>query len=283
MIYIIIIIIIYFVLAAILKFLEYYLMLPIFNDFNNLVIMHPILLIPRLLYSIIYSTQAIVFNSIVLVIIILLLLILYLFRFILLIIIPFIYIIFPIPFGIVIYEIVPPFRQLEDAGIFKLMDDIGTAIIKYFPSINLFIIKFINLIVTFSKDKFLDLVKEVMPDVELDKSQFNNVFVERFMNNEIDKEASMKDVLKDSKIKIREFIEKFEENAKQNSNFYNYTKNAINQGLAAETYKSYDSKLPNMTLIEIMTTALKNISKTFNNKTSTVVDNLKLEISKTAD
>jgi len=278
LIYIIIIIIIYFVLALIFKFFEYYLMLPIFNNFNLYIMRHSLLLIPRLIYNIIYCTQAVVFASVALSVIVVVLIILYIIRFILLFLIPN----FPIPIGVIMYYAIPPFVQLDDAGIFKLMDDILTALFKYFPFLQNIIINIIKILTIFSKDKFLDLVKEINPNIDLDKSQFNKVFIERFMNDE-NKDKDIKDILKDSKIKMKEYIESFEEKSNQNSAFYNNTKKSMKQALDAETYKSYDSILPNMTLIEIMTTALNNSATSFTKKAGTIADNVKLETSKTAD
>ena len=280
MIYVIIIIIIYFVIAVILKFFEYYLMLPIFNDFNNYVIEHPLLLFPRLIYSLIYATAVISIATSLFTLIITVLIILYITRNVLLFMIPKI----PIPIGIIIYETVPPFIQLEEAGIFNLIDNIIEALFKSIPFLQKFIINFSKIMVTFSRDKFLDLVKEVNPDIELDKSQFNKVFIERFMNTDnIYQNKSIKDIIKESKIKMKKYIEKFEEESNQNSRFYNNTKKAINQELEAENYKGYTSILPNMTLIEIMTTALNNNTSSFTKKAGTIADSLKLETSKTAD
>lgn len=279
LIYIIIIIIIYFVLAFILKILELYFTLPIFYVFNEYVLNHPFLIIPKIIYYIIYSTQVIVFLSIVLSIIIIILLVLYVIRFILLFMIP----VFPIPIGIIMYYAIPPFVQLDEAGIFKLIDNIFEAIFKNIPFLGKIFINITKTLITFSKDKFVDLVKETNPDVELDKSQFNKVFIERFMNQDNSNNKDFKEILKDSKIIIKEYIEKFEENTNKKSNFYNKTKIAMNKTLEAESYKSYDSSLPSMSIIEIMTTALNNRAKSFTTKVSNIGDDIKLETSKTAD
>jgi hypothetical protein len=255
-------------------------MLPIFNDFNNYVLEHPLLLFPRIIYSIIYATAVISVATSLFTLIVTVLFILYVIRIVLLFLIPNI----PIPIGIIIYETVPPFKQVEEAGIFNLIDNIIEALFKAIPYLQKFIINFSKIMVTFSKDKFLDLVKEVNPNIELDKSQFNKVFIERFMNTDnIDKNKSIKDIINESKIKMKEYIEKFEEESNQNSRFYNNTKKAINQQLEAETYKGYNSILPNMSLIEIMTTALNNSTNTFTKKAGTIADNIKIETSKTAD
>lgn len=279
LIYIIIIIIIYFILAFILKILELYFTLPIFYVFNIYVLNHPFLIIPKILYYIIYSTQVIVLFSVILSIIINILLVLYVIRIILLFMIP----VFPIPIGIIMYKIIPPFVQLDEAGIFKLIDNIFEALIKNIPFLEKIFINISKTLITFSKDKFIDLVKEINPDVELDKSQFNKVFIERFMNKDNNNNKDFKEILKDSKIIIKEYIEKFEENTNKNSNFYNKTKIAMNKALEAESYKSYDSSLPSMSIIEIMKTALNNRAKTFTTKVSNIGDDIKLEISKTAD
>jgi hypothetical protein len=180
------------------------------------------------------------------------------------------------------YYAIPPFVQLDEAGIFKLIDDILSAIFKYFPSLKNLSINMAKILIIFSKDKFLDLIKEINPNIDLNNSEFNKLFIERFMNED-NNDKEIKDILKDSKIKMKEYIEKFEESSKQNSQFYNNTKKAIDKGLAAESYKSYNSTLPNMSLIEIMTTALNNNATSFTKKAGTIADNIKLETSKTAD
>lgn len=280
LIYIIIIIIVYVVIGLILKIFEYYLMLPFFVYFNRYVIQHPLLIIPRIIYSIIYSTYAIIFISVTLAIIIIILIVLYIIRFILL------EIIVKIPFvgfiGPIMYNVIPPFIQLDNAGIFKLIDNIIEALFKNIPFLEKFYINISKILILFSKDKIIDLIQEINPNMELDKSQFNKVFIERFMNNDNNKK-DFNEILKDSKIKIKDYIEKFEESNNKNSLFYNKTKNAIDKALAAETYKSYDSSLPNMTLIEIMKTALNNNTIVFTKRASIIGDNLKLETSKTAD
>jgi len=277
MIYIIIGIIIYFVLAGIFKFFEYYLMLPVFVGLEP-VINHKLLFIPKIIYSIIYSTQVIVFLSIILAIIVIVLIFLYIIRFILLFMIPS----FPIPIGIILYEVIPPFKQLDEAGIFKLIEDIISTVFKFFPFLQLTVIKIIKILIIFSKKNFIDLIKELNPDLDLDNSEFSKIFIEEFMNDD-NKDKKADDIIKESKKKITEYIENFEESSKQNSKFYDDTKKAMENQLAAESYKSYDSVLPNMNLINIMTTALNNNTTTFTKKTSTIADRIKLELSKTAD
>jgi len=288
LVYVIIIIIIYFVIAFVTKIIELYLLLPIFNDFNQLVIMHPVLFPLRLLHSILYMTQIVVFMSILLTIIIFILLILYLLRFIFLKIVPVLILPFPpfvLPFGIVIYNTVPPFKQLEDAGIFKLMDDIGDAIINLFPFIGKFILKFIELNVVFSKDKFLDLVKAINPSLELDRKQFDNVFIERFVDKNKDKSAA--EIYKESLSQIQDIVEYFDEKQKQDtkekSQFYIETKKAIDESILADNYKSYKSTLPNMSLIDNMTTSISNKSDTFSKQLFSIVDIMTLELTRTID
>jgi len=279
MIYVIIIIIIYVVLGIILKFFEYYLMLPIFNDFNEYVLNHSLLLFPRILYAILYSTYLIIFVSAIFAAIIKFLIILYVLRFILLFLIP----VFPIPIGVIMYAIIPPFVQFEEAGIFTFIDNIIASVFKSFPSLEKKAQDIIQITTSFTKDKFLDLVKEANPNVELDNSQFGKVFVERFINGNEDSKKSFNEKLKESKEKIKEFIENFEEKPNKNSQFYNSTKKAMSQALDAETYKSYDSTFPNMSYVEIMTTALNNSVNSFKTKAATIGDNVKIETSRTAD
>lgn len=286
--YAIIIIIIYFVVGIVLKMIELFLLLPVFNDFNNLVIMHVALFPLRLLHSILYATTVVVNMAILLTIIIFVLLVLYLLRFIFLKIVPIIILPFPpfvLPFGIVIYNTVPPFKQLEDAGIFKLMDDIGDAIINLFPSIGKFFLKFIEINITFSKDKFLDLVKTINPSLELDRKQFDKVFIERFVDKNKDK--SVAEIYKSSHGQIKDILEFFDEkqkeDAKEKSKFYIETKKALEQAVAADSYKSYKSSLPNMTYIDKMTTSFNNKSDSFSKTLFSITDIMTLELSRTID
>lgn len=189
---------------------------------------------------------------------------------------------FPIPIGIILYEVIPPFKQLDEAGIFKLIEDIISTVFKFFPFLQLTVIKIIKILIIFSKKNFIDLIKELNPDLDLDNSEFSKIFIEEFMNDD-NKDKKADDIIKESKKKITEYIENFEESSKQNSKFYDDTKKAMENQLAAESYKSYDSVLPNMNLINIMTTALNNNTTTFTKKTSTIADRIKLELSKTAD
>ena len=114
-----------------------------------------------------YSTVAIIWVTIIFVIILVVVFIIYIIWLIL----------NKIPiFGPIILSSVPPFKQFEEAGIFKLIDDMGEAIARWLPkSFVKMILRMFMILVRFTKDKIIDIAKLIKPELELKPSEIDAI------------------------------------------------------------------------------------------------------------
>jgi hypothetical protein len=138
---------------------------------------------------------------------------------------------------------------------------------------------------TYALDVFADIEIEYVIGTETINKQFDNVFIERFVDKNKDKSAA--EIYKESLSQIQDIVEYFDEKQKQDtkekSQFYIETKKAIDESILADNYKSYKSTLPNMSLIDNMTTSISNKSDTFSKQLFSIVDIMTLELTRTID
>lgn len=244
LVYIILGIILYYCIGIIVKVLYLYLSLPPFSYFQMYTFgtNNPIMIIPNILWSIIYSTQLLLFVTVVFVIIMVVLFILYIIWLILQ----------KIPiFGPIILSAVPPFRQFEEAGIFQLISDVLETISTWLPrSIVKMFGRLFLVIVKFTKDKIIDIAKAIKPDLELQTSDIDVVLnkMEKFENQEI-KSLHKADTLE-----------------------------YINEGNLAEKYKSLTSITPELSEIDRMSIAFNNEVKKMDIQFQNIKKNIKIEM-----
>lgn len=178
--YIIIIFILYYCIGIIIKVIYWYLLIPPFSYFREYTFgtSNPAMIIPTLIWSVLYSTVAIVCITIIFVFILVVVFIIYIIWMIL----------NKIPiFGPIILATVPPFRQFEEAGIFKLIDDMGEAVAKWLPkSFVKMLGRMFMILVRFTKDKIIDIAKLIKPELELKPSEIDAILdgMEGFANPE---------------------------------------------------------------------------------------------------
>lgn len=255
--YLIICIILYFCIAIIFKIIYLYLLLPPFSKFRiHTFDQDPLMIIPLLLWDIIYATPVMIFMNTVFVIIIIILLVLY----ILWIILKSIWLIGPI------FLALPPFKQLEDAGIFQLIDDMKNAIITWLPkSIVKMLGRLFMLIIKFTKDKIIDIVKFINPGVKLESSKIDEILdsmnksgIEKFENN----------------------VEKFENKDVPNL-FRIDTNTAINQKNDADRYKNLEIITPDMQIYDRTYIIFNNEMKKINLQLYGISNNIKADLATT--
>lgn len=245
LVYIILGIILYYCIGIIVKILYLYLCIPPFSyyqkytfGFNN-----PLMILPIIIWSILYSTQVLILVTAVFVIILVVLFIIYI-----------IWIILQkIPiFGPVILDNVPPFKQFEEAGIFQLITDIMDTIAKWLPkSVVKMFGKLFLVIVRFTKDRIIDIAKAIKPDLELKPSEIDNIInkMENFANPE-DNIANL---------------------------YKNNTLKYIDERNQAETYKSLISITPEMSEQDRMNVIFQNEVKKMDIQFNNMNNNIKLE------
>jgi len=242
--YIIIGIILYYCIGIIVKLLYLYLCIPPFSYFRKYTFgfNNPLMILPIIIWSILYSTFVLIAITSVFVIILVVLIIIYI-----------IWIILKkIPiFGPIILETVPPFKQLEEAGIFQLITDIIDTIARWLPkSVVKMFGKLFFIIVKFTKDRIIDIAKAIKPELELKPSEIDN------MLSSMENFANPQDTVNVFKQKTLQYID--ERNL-------------------AETYKSLISITPEMSEYDRMNVIFQNEAKKMNIQLGNVSYNIKIE------
>ena len=254
LVYIIIGIILYYCIGIITKVCYLYLCIPPFSYYRQYAYdSNPVMILPNILWSILYAVPVIVAISCVFAILLFFILLMYIIWKVLQMI--------PI-FGFIIINTVPPFKQFEEAGIFKLIDDIGATIVKWLPkSVVKMFGRLFLVIVKFTKDKIIDIAKAIKPDLELKPGEIDAILEkEAFVNKE------------------EHFINK-DEAEKEAKNLHKLQSlEAIDQKILAERYKSLTSITPDMGEQDRMSIIFNNEFKKIQVQLNNTSDNIKIEM-----
>lgn len=155
-------------------------------------------------------------------------------------------------FGIIgdlFINIIPPLKQFDDAGIFKLIDNmIGYLPLPIFKMITSMFVELIR----FTKDKIIDIATELVPSIKLEPSKIDELLSKVKENN----------------------VEHFE-NAPV-SPFITNTKDSIKQNNNAEKYKNNISILPDMEMSERLKIVFNNEFKKIDTQLRNIQDDIKL-------
>lgn len=241
MVYIILFIILYFCFAIIFKICYLYLSLPPFAAFRTYTYDwgQPLMFIVLGIWELLYWTPVMIAVAVIFAIILLIIIIIYVIWLILK----------NIPIiGFVIIATVPPFRQFEEAGIFKLLEDIQNAVVKWLPkNVAKMFGRIFLIIVKFTKDKIIDIAKLIKPDLQLNSSEIDVILgKEAFENPTVDIHR---------------------EN----------TSKAIDMKNEADKYKSLDSITPNMEMQDRMSVIFNNEAKKIQITLNNTPNNMKLQ------
>ncbi len=244
LVYAILIIILYFCIGLIMKICYLYLLLPPFSAFRNYTYDwgQPLMFLPLALWEILYCTPAMLVMAIILTILLLVIIIVYILWLILK----------NIPIiGWVIIEAVPPFKQFEEAGIFKLLEDLQTTIATWLPkNVGKMFGRIFLIIVKFTKDKIIDIAKLIKPDLQLNPSEIDAILAkEGFQNPE-----------------------------KPVDEFKKGTLEVLDMKNQADKYKSLQSITPDMEMQERMAAIFENEAKKMQITLNNTPNNIKIEM-----
>jgi|688.fasta_scaffold444774_2 hypothetical protein len=243
MVYIILFIILYFCFAIIFKICYLYLSLPPFAAFKTYTYDwgQPLMFIVLGIWELLYWTPLMIAIAVIFAIIILVIVIIYVIWLILQ----------NIPIiGFVIIATVPPFRQFEEAGIFKLLEDIQNAIVQWLPkNVAKMFGRLFLIIVKFTKDKIIDIAKLIKPDLQLNASEIDVILGKEAFENPT------------------EAVDIHREN----------TSKAIDMKNEADKYKSLDSITPNMEMQDRMSVIFNNEAKKIQITLNNTPNNMKLQ------
>jgi hypothetical protein len=243
MVYAILIIILYFCIALIMKICYLYLLLPPFSAFRQYTYDwgQPLMFIVLALWEILYCTPLMIAMAIIFTILLLVIIIVYILWLILK----------NIPIiGWVIIEAVPPFKQFEEAGIFKLLEDLQNTIALWLPkNVGKMFSRIFLIIVKFTKDKIIDIAKLIKPDLQLNASEIDAILgKEGFKNPEEGVDAFKKGTLE-----------------------------AIDMKNQADKYKGLQSITPDMEMQDRMAAIFSNEAKKIQITLNNTPNNFKIE------
>lgn len=243
MVYAILFIILYFCIALICKICYLYLLLPPFSAFRQYTYDwgQPLMFVVLALWEILYCTPAMLCMTIIFTILILVIIIVYILWLVLK----------NIPIvGFIIIQTVPPFRQFEEAGIFKLMEDLQNTIAKWLPkNVGKMFGRIFLIIVRFTKDKIIDIAKLIKPDLQLNPSEIDAILGREAFENE-----KAVDIHKKGTLEV------------------------IDMKNEADKYKTLESITPNMEMQDRMSVIFNNEAKKVQINLNNTPNNIKIEL-----
>lgn len=245
--YIVIGVLLYYIIGILLKSGYLFLTLIQVYEFRDWVfVRNPIAMPLNFIYAIIYSMLAMMFMHTIFMIVLVLVVV--------------IYVIWSILKDVfIIGSIIRssfPFQQFDEAGIFRLIDNILIYISKVLPKSALKAILLIYLeLLLFAKSRIIHFIQLANPDAKVDGQAFDE-FAEG--------------------LKAANGVETFENKKKPTNIFFETTKQSIEQKGIADAYKSTISVKPNMNIIDRLSISFQNeMNKTqipLNNVESTVTN-----------
>ena len=249
LVYIIVGILLYYIIGILLKISYLFLGLPPFCPFrNNVFINNPLALLLNFIHAILYSTPILIIMHTLFMIVLVIVFIIWV-----------IWIILnKIPiFGPAILGSVPPFREFEEAGIFRLIENISKYISVVIPKSILqgLVLIYIELL-SFSKERITDFILLANPDAELNDKTFDDII---------------------STIKSASGVETFE-NKKPDNMFFKKSKEAIEEKNVADNYKSIISVKPNMDITDRLMISFENEMNRVQVKLDNIPNNVKNDV-----
>lgn len=250
--YIVIIVLLYYIIGILLKTGYWFLTLIQVYDFrNDVFVNNPLAIILNIIYEFIYSMPAMMMiHSIFMIVLVLVVVI---------------YVIWSVLKDVfIIGSIIRssfPFKQFDEEGIFRLIDNILIYISRILPKNALKAILLIYLeMLIFAKSRIINFIKLANPEATVNGKEFDE-FVAR--------------------VKESSGVETFENKKKPTNIFFETTEKSIEQKGIADSYKTSISVKPNMDIVDRLSISFQNemnkIKAPINNIESTVTN----EVSKT--
>jgi hypothetical protein len=221
-----------------------YLLLPPFSAFRQYTYDwgQPLMFIVLGVWEVLYCTPVMIVMAVIFTILLLVIIIVYILWLVLQ----------NIPIiGWVIIQTVPPFKQFEEAGIFKLLEDLQNTIATWLPkNVGKMFGRIFLIIVKFTKDKIIDIAKLIKPDLQLNASEIDAILgKEGFQNPE------------------ENVVNKFKQN----------TLEVIEMKNQADKYKSLQSITPDMEMQDRMVAIFQNEAKKIQITLNNTPNNFKIE------